>query len=330
MKPPGLLIPIIAMALAVGCSHSKKEQPETAAPEKAAETESRVKRGTNGEVMVTLEPATQKVMGLQTAALESIQLKPELKSYGRVLDPSPLTMLVAELTAAQATSDASQAELKRLKTLAGQNNASERALQTAEAAAARDQALAESTRLKLLAGWGNAISERKDLGAFVRALSGLAACLVELDVPAGDSLQGMPTGARLFTLADGSKTIDAQLLGLAPMADPQLQGKRFLLLVNPNPSGLTPGTAVTGLLTLPGQAETGLAVPRDAIVRFAGASWVYVQTSDQAFQRMEVVLASPLLAGWFVRQGLKPGDKVVTVGAQQLLSEELKSAGGEE
>jgi len=45
---------------------------------------------------------------------------------------------------------------------------------------------------------------------------------------------------------------------------------------------------------------------------------------------VEVALDRPLEDGWFVGSGLKADAKVVTPGAQQLLSEELKGQGGEE
>jgi len=85
-----------------------------------------------------------------------------------------------------------------------------------------------------------------------------------------------------------------------------------------------PRSAVTGFLGLPGEAQSGVRVPREAVVRFNGTTWVYVQTGDDTFQRTEVALDRPLANGWFVRAGLKPQDKVVSAGAQQLLSEELK------
>ena len=66
------------------------------------------------------------------------------------------------------------------------------------------------------------------------------------------------------------------------------------------------------------------------MVRFGGATWIYLQTAEESFQRVEVTLDSPLQNGWFVGKGLKPQDKVVTVGGQELLSEELKGQGGEE
>ena len=59
-------------------------------------------------------------------------------------------------------------------------------------------------------------------------------------------------------------------------------------------------------------------------MRFNGGTWVYLQNSADQFERREVQLDSPLPNGWFVTSGLKPQDKIVTTGAQQLLSEELK------
>jgi hypothetical protein len=108
---------------------------------------------------------------------------------------------------------------------------------------------------------------------------------------------------------------------------PQMQSRGFLFLVSSNALRLVPGTSVTGYLSLPGEHRAGVLLPRSAIVRFNGATWVYLQTSDETFQRQEVSLEDPLEDGWFVSSGLKAQDKVVTVGGQQLLSEELKGQG---
>jgi multidrug efflux pump subunit AcrA (membrane-fusion protein) len=105
------------------------------------------------------------------------------------------------------------------------------------------------------------------------------------------------------------------------------QGRGFFFLVDPNTSKLAQGAAVSGLLTLPGEAQSGVAVPREAVIRYNGATWVYRQTSNETFERLRTTLDRPLENGWFVREGLKPGDKLVTAGAQQMLSEELKGSG---
>lgn len=329
----GWLVLVLA-ALAVGCNQGKdkeKKEPGEAASGKAPEAESHVKHGTNGEVIVTVEAKLQPTIGLQIAPLEAAQLSPELKAYGHVLDPAPLAGIVSELATAETTAQASEAELRRLKTLAAQNNASERALQAAQAAAVRDQTQVHAVHLRLLTGWGVAIAQRNDLPDFVMALGSLESALAELELPAGEVLPAEPTEARVFTLGMETNPLPAELLGPAPMVDPQMQGRGFLLLISPSRQKLVPGAALTGLLSLAGEPHPGVLLPRSAVVRFNGATWVYVQTGEETFERTEVTLASPLDNGWFVSQGLKPAQKVVTVGGQELLSEELKGQmGGEE
>ncbi len=322
---------LTAVALLAGCSkETDKKEPGEATSGKAPEAESRVKHGTNGEVIVTVEAKLQPTIGLEFASPQPAQLSPEITAYGHVLDPSPLASMVADLLSAQAAGQASEAELKRLKTLAAQSNASERALQTAQAAAVHDQTQIQAMRLRLLASWGNAISQRNDLPDFIQSLGSLESALVQVEVPAGDVLPAAPTGARVYTLGNETNPVTAHLIGPAPMVDPQMQGRGFLLLVSPNPLRLVPGTAVTALLSLPGEPRSGVLLPRGAVVRFNGATWIYLQTGEETFQRTEVILDTPMKNGWFVAKGLKPQDKIVAVGGQELLSEELKGQGGGE
>jgi hypothetical protein len=98
-----------------------------------------------------------------------------------------------------------------------------------------------------------------------------------------------------------------------------------VLKTNPLP----PGTAVIGWLQIPGEAQRGIIVPRAALLRHEGEIFVYVQIDEETFQRSKINLDRPVETGWFVRTGLSPNDKVVIVGAQQLLSEELKSENAE-
>jgi multidrug efflux pump subunit AcrA (membrane-fusion protein) len=71
-------------------------------------------------------------------------------------------------------------------------------------------------------------------------------------------------------------------------------------------------------------------LPRGAVLRHEGRTFVYLQTAADTFERKAVTLGRPAGDEWFVGEGFKPGDKVVTVGAQELLSEELKGQGGGE
>jgi hypothetical protein len=181
-------------------------------------------------------------------------------------------------------------------------------------------------RLEL--GWGNVAHSESDLVAFVPALTGLAAVLIRVDLPLGETLPGSPTAARISCYS--SNAIPAQFLGRAPSVEPQMQGQGFLLLLNPNTARLTPGQAVTGYLKVSGEPLSGVVVPRDAVVRTEGAGWVYLHTAGgEAFTRVQVPLDYPLDAGWFVTNGLTASDYIVVSGAQQLLSFEQKGQAAE-
>jgi hypothetical protein len=325
-----LLLGII-LGLAVGGAAMWFYEKHHAGPEAKEETKeekkevSFVQHGTNGETFLKLDQETQARMGLKTAPLAAAQLKPEVKGYGRVLDPAPLVALLVESANANAALAASTKEYERLKVLAQTQNASARALETAEAVMKRDQIALNSVQPRLLLGWGKVVAAQPDLPAFALALAAQEAALVRVDLPLSQSLQDPPTGGRLAALTSPDHPAPAQYLGPAPGADPQMQGQGFLFLQKPNP--LPPGAAVVAWLTVPGETEEGVAVPREALLRHEGEVFVYVQTGPDTFQRKEIELARPVGAGWFVHEALKPQDKVVVVGAQQLLSEELKSQG---
>jgi hypothetical protein len=246
-----------------------------------------------------------------------------------VLDPAPLAALVTEEAAAQAAYTASSSELARLKTLEGQGNASARALQTAAAAAVRDITAVQSVRQRLILSWGKAVADQKDLPAFIQSLLSLDAALVRIDLRAGENLQVPPADARVAALS-GQFSV-AQFLGPAPNVDPQMQGPGFIFLINPNSLRLAAGASVAGYIRVPGKPLAGVVIPRDAVVRAEGAGWVYVlNAAGDTFTRTEVALDRSTEAGWFVTKGVAAADRVVVAGAQQLLSFEIKSAGGGE
>ncbi len=300
--------------------------PAESASEEAAK--SFVVKDANGPAQVELKRDTQDMMGLKTAVLASAQLPPEVKGYGRVLDASPLIALVAERAAAQAALDASRKEYERLQVLAQNQNASARALETAEAALKRDQIQYESVAPRLLLGWGKAIASQPDLPGLAQALAAQEAVLIRVDLPLGEDPKGEPTGGRVAALAAPENSTAVEYLGCASETDPQLQTRGYLFLMKVNP--LPPGTLVAAWLTLPGPVQSGVIVARDAVLRHEGRTYVYLKVADEQFQRQAVTLDCPLAAGWFVGHGLKPTDELVVVGAQELLSEELKAQGGGE
>ncbi|MBI3875663.1 MAG: hypothetical protein HY300_06820 [Verrucomicrobia bacterium] len=202
--------------------------------------------------------------------------------------------------------------------------ATARAVQTAEAIVHRDEVAAAAVQTKLMTTYSRALLDNQNLPEFGISLATGQAALVRLDVPAGEPLKSTPIGALLAWPSNADVVVPAELLGTAGATDAQTQGQGFLVLTKPGNPRLAPGTLVTGTLQLSGKKESGVVVPRAAIVRHEGEAFIYIATKDGEFTKKEIELDHATANGWFIHEGLKPGDKVVVVGAQQLLSEELK------
>ena len=316
---------VAAAALILAYREMSSERAAEREREKPVASESKISRNASGETVLTMDDETQKRIALKIDALTPMQLEPQMKGYGRVLDPAPLASLVAELVSARATAEASQKELERLKVLSAQNNTSARALQAAEAAAQRDRALVDSVQRRFLVAWGSAIGDHPALAGLIQSLATGENALVRIDLPAGEVLKTQPLGARLFALSDESNAVEAEFIETAPAVDAQTQGQGFLFLVKSPHPGFVTGVAVIGYLKIAGTPQSGVVIPRVAVTRFNGKPWIYLQSAEDTFLRREISLERPLAEGWFVTQGMKPGDRVVVGGAQMLLSEEQKS-----
>jgi hypothetical protein len=282
----------------------------------------------HGPTVVKLSREMQTNAGLQSALPAPAEMKPEIKGYGRVLDPAPLVAALLDIDTAQNALAISSKDHARTKALFGQNqNASQQALDTAEAAVKRDQLLLEAARVRLLTTTGRAFAERTDLPGLAQSLASLNTALARIDLLPGQSWEPTP-GARVAPLTASEKWVEAELVGVAPSADPQAQGLAFLFLLKTNAPA--PGTAMVGSLPASGEAEKGWRIPRSAVIRYEGAAWVYEQTGEETFERVLVALKRPLEDGWLVTDGLSATNRLVIAGAQTLLSEQLKGAGGEE
>lgn len=322
----GIVIGLAAGGVGVWTVLQRRGGEEHEKDEKTEHEASHLQHGTNGETYLKLDAAEQRQAGLSFAALEKMQRAPEVRGYGRVLDPASLATGLGEIGAAQAQLEASAKEFQRLKVLHEQDqNASTRVLEAAQAAVKRDQIQHEAAQVRFAAAWGRALAELPNLNGVASALVAQQVALVRVDVPPGDPIPGSPTGARVALMTGPDSLWPADLLGVAPAVDIQTQGSGFLFLVKTNV--LRPNAAVLAWLSLPGELEAGVLIPRSAIVRHEGEAFVYVQTGDETFARHELELEHPLEQGWFTASPeLPPGTKIVITGAQQLLSEELKTS----
>lgn len=305
-----------ALSLLGGCSKSDPDdKPQTA-------TTATPKPPSPGTV--ELKADLQQVLHLKIESVVAASGPQELVGYGRVLDPTPLAALVSDWGVARAAALASDQELERTKLLRNQGTASVRALQAAESTAERDRLAVDAIRDRLALAWGRVLARRSDLYGLVRALTAQDRLIVRVELPAGDAPPGQPQRARLMALGNPEGIFEADFLGPAPFTDPQLQGQGFLFLTGHNPLHLTPGAAVTAYLELSGKPLSGVWVPPSALIRVDTRIWVYTLHDEARFVRTPVSLGTSGPNGRLVTEGVRAGDKVVTQGAQALLSEELK------
>jgi hypothetical protein len=287
-------------------------------------------RADPGRAPLRLDRPARERLGLSVVAVQSTKLAPAIRGYGRLLDPTVLVAAIYERQAAQGALEAADLEYRRVQTLhQGNANASARDLEAARATFEREWANARNAEARLAAVWGGSAGRHGDLTALAAKLVAREAAVARLDLPLGTVLAAAPATARVAAAADASTPpVAATPLGTAPDTDPTVQGRGFLLLLEPSP--WPPGTLLEGWLTPSGEPQTGFEVPRSALLRDAGRTCVYVQTAEDAFARRVVQLDHPTAAGWFVTSGLAAGERLVVRGAQALLSADASGAADSE
>jgi hypothetical protein len=274
---------------------------------------------TSNGATVKMDAETQKRIGLEITNPVATQWQPEIKAFGRVIDPAMLAAAVADLESSRALAEISGNESARTKILAAQNNVSARALESAQAAAMRDELSFAATRSKFILDWGAWLAAQTNLETFVQQFSSGEKSLVRLDLSAGENFSA-PVSAQLALSTDETNRVDATFLGSIAFVDPQTQNRSYFVLAN---QMLPPNAAVTAFLKISGAPESGVTIPASAILRHEGKGWIYVQTGSEEFTREEIPLDKITDGGWFVSENFAVTNQIVVTGAQALLSSEL-------
>jgi hypothetical protein len=320
-----LLLMGAAMILARG-SHARADDEEEEKP--ITSDVARISRDTAGHVFIAIGRSAQKEIGISTEILRPVVRPLEVEAYGFVLDPAPLSKLNAELASAQASLDASSAQYRRTKRLYGeQKNASLRDLQSAEATYLNDQARVAALEQQLRDAWGREIAQMdfRARSELVSALIDRREVIMRVTAPIGEMIDDSSRSAEVSVIGHERQPLAARAVYDAPTVDERMQGQAFLLLIVTREFPIRPGTAVSARLPTSGKSEHGVIVPRAAVVRFAGKEWVYRELTGDRFERREIVPAESTSEGYFVTENVAPGMQIVVLGAETLLSEELKA-----
>ena len=289
----------------------------------------------SGVTSVVLDPAAMARAGIVATVLPAAAFQGSLTGYGAVLDVDSLAAARTALAAAQAaaartaaTAAAAREELARIRSLnAADQTASVKALQDAEAAssgadadAAAARAAERARRAQVVQAWGPVVGRwAAEGGAALDDLLARRSVLILVSLPTGTVLADPPRHASVRGAADA---VRAAFISTATETDPATQGAAFFYRAPASP-GLLAGMRVTVALPA-GAPRRAVVVPRSAVVWAEGGAWIYVETGATTFTRRPIStdLAAP--DGYAVTD-LAPGARVVTRGAQLLLSEEYRS-----
>jgi hypothetical protein len=307
-----------------GAAGEKKGDPddkkEAAGEEKGAAGEK--DEAGSGEVKLTEEEVAK--IGITTAAAAAVQYVPAKQGFGVVMSHDAIAQAVADVATAQAGLRLSQAALARIARLEGTAGAqSAESHEGAARQAAVDEAalrLAEA-KLSALLGQRPPWAAKNDSKMLTELAAGHAK-LLRVTFPLGVLNGAAPNGLRVSRL-------DAATVGERWMARPVwdapfdsgIPGRSFFTMLQHTDLG--EGERV--LIWAAGdnkseRAESGIVVPPTAVVVIDGKYWCFVEREPGVFSRSPLDISQPMADGYFVRDGIKPGDLIVTSAAGLLLA----------
>lgn len=289
--------------------------------------------------IVTLEQEALRNSGIKIAKLTAAKYNPEIISYGMVTNIQPLLefrsrYFTAKANYIRAKAEFTQAEknIARLRNLHQNEAISTRKLQHQQASwqslkaslGAKKQHLL-SIRNAIILNWGQQLMKwiiATDSPQLQQLLD-REQTLLTIIVPAHHKLSEQQNS--IFIQRAGLRNLaqTAHLLDIAPATNLHSQGDSFFFLTQAKK--LRSGMNLTAWIPLETNRQNGVFVPASAVIWHLGQAYFYIQSGHEQFTRH--LLKNPLQSdnGYFVAQGLPPGEKLVISGAQMLLSEEFRN-----
>jgi len=308
----GLKVAALAMLLAL--SACGKSAPE-------ADTKEESKSDGPG---LTLTAEQSEGLGLQTAKLAPASYRGALTGYGLVMAFDAIAQSDADIASAEAAAAQSRMAAARAKELSTGEDAavSRETYEAATAKAATDQVAVLLARRKADAAFGTGAPWRNTArrAAILARLQSGHTVLVRVTFPVGATV-----ASRQFSvtrMGTSGRSWSTAAVWDAP-ADSTIPGRSLFALVDG--SDLAQGERV--IATIPvGAAQSGVLVPRSALVMGESDSWAYLRIKPGTYLRTRIDISRPEGDGYFVANGFRPGQDVVTAGAGQLYAREVNPA----
>jgi hypothetical protein len=304
---------------------------------------------------VSLSAKAQSLSGLQTITLVPVDHHAEFTAHGKAVNIQPLIelrhrYLVALSEHGGATARFKQAEqnIQRQQDLYHEGATSKRNLQVQQAqwqtdkaqfdaSGVQGKAIAAEARLnwgEKLTDWALATDSDK-LSAF---LSGQKT-LLQITLPVNKQLANDISSIDVEASGNRSAASKAELISAAPQTDTTAQGESYFFQADgrrdcsrqscgihtiPGDNHIRTGMRVAAWIPEQGENQSGVVIPKSALVWHLDQAFVYIKTAEEQFSRRTIDQYSATTGGYFVGNGIKAGEQLVVTGGQMLLSEEFR------
>lgn len=304
---------------------------------------------------VFLSTQAQSLSGLQTITLAPASHHAEFTAYGKAINIQPLIelrhrYLVTLTERGGATARFKQAEqnIQRQQDLYREGATSKRNLQVQQAQWQTDKAQvdASSVQSKAIAAearlnWGPQLTEwalSADSDKMSAFLSGQKT-LLQITLPVNKQLANDIVSVDVEASGNRSAASKAELISPAPQTDTTVQGESYFFQTDgrtncsgqscgthiiPGDNRIRVGMRVAAWIPEQGESQSGVVIPKSALVWHLDQAFVYIKTAAEQFSRRTIEQYSATSGGYFVGNGINAGEQLVVTGGQMLLSEEFR------
>ena len=231
---------------------------------------------------ITLTADAQTRSGIATQPLAAVKRAAEIDAFAKVSDPAPLVQLESDFETAEAAAAASRAEAARARALHDSGGSvSAKDLETAEAQARTDALKVVVLHQQFGLQWGPGVA-RLSTAQRRRLVAGLARGAIALVHVDTHNNEGQ-AGARFVNIDIGSDSVRGAVIGPARAAEPRLQSSGLIVEVSGRSAVLLAVGLVQSAHIATTTAQTGVIIPRGAVIRFEGSDWVFVRAGPTRF-----------------------------------------------
>jgi len=206
-----------------------------------------------------------------------------------------------------------------------------------DASGVQGKAIIDEARLT----WGKKLTDWA-LSADADQLSGFLSgkkALLHITLPVNKQLASEIQSIEVEASGNRSAAIKAELISAAPQTDASAQGESYFFQTDgrrdcsgqscgihtiPGDNRIRTGMRVAAWIPEQGENQSGVVIPKSALIWHMDQAFVYIKTAEEQFSRRAIDHYSATAGGYFVGSGLSAGEQLVVTGGQMLLSEEFR------